>query len=513
MSFESLFLITTSPLTSAIIWLSVAVLALYFARTPTQRAIHALSRLLHNAIRLAMSAILRSAQLLSERNREVLLAAGREAKERIIEREFERISATVDRDLSRYPETQRLLSEAIQRIDEDHQIATEVPPEVPGWTKAVEAIGKIPAKADSSLREVLEAIHGAVKQAQAKALAEYRRESRTRHGLLSRMMPEWRRIQHTLNAMQKSVTSILERSRSIDRHITEYQDIVQGTDRAAQMLASSSLVQFFVSALVIAVAVGGAIINFSLISRPMTEMVGGTAYLGSFRMADIAALVIILVEISMGLFLMESLRITRLFPVISALPDQTRRRMIWITLGILTSLASIEAGLAFMREMLLQDELATSALLRGEEGAMLATDALWITTAANMGMGFILPFALTFVAIPLESFIHALRTVLGSLLNGTLRFIALTLRLLASGIRQLEQVMLQLYDLLICVPLWLETVIRDRQLRTRAREANNATEESSDGDSRHKNHGQGRDPEALSKSGTSGYSAYGEVSA
>ena len=34
----------------------------------------------------------------------------------------------------------------------------------------------------------------------------------------------------------------------------------------------------------------------------------------------------------MGLFLMESLRITRLFPVIGALPDKTRVRMIWITL-------------------------------------------------------------------------------------------------------------------------------------------------------------------------------------
>ncbi|NIW24713.1 MAG: hypothetical protein GWN29_09200, partial [Gammaproteobacteria bacterium] len=113
------------------------------------------------------------------------------------------------------------------------------------------------------------------------------------------------------------------------------------------------------------VAVGGAAINFSLIARPMAEMVGGTSFIGGFRTADIAALVIILVEISMGLFLMESLRITRLFPVIGALADKLRVRMIWITFTILLFLASVEAGLAYMREILMQDELATSALLRG----------------------------------------------------------------------------------------------------------------------------------------------------
>ena len=109
------------------------------------------------------------------------------------------------------------------------------------------------------------------------------------------------------------------------------------------------------------IATGGAIINFNLIARPMAEMVGGTNFVAGFKVADIAALVIILVEISIGLFLMESLRITRLFPVIGALADSMRIKMIWITLTILTVLASVEAGLALMRDFLLQDELLLSA--------------------------------------------------------------------------------------------------------------------------------------------------------
>ena len=187
----------------------------------------------------------------------------------------------------------------------------------------------------------------------------------------------------------------------------------------------------------------------------MAEMVGGTNLIGGFKTADIAALVIILVEISMGLFLMESLRITRLFPVIGALPDKMRVRMVWITFSILFLLASVEAGLAFMREVLLQDELATSALLRDADNAVVINNEyMWITTVAQMGMGFILPFALTFVAIPLETFVHSLRTVIGLLAIGVLRVVSTSLRLLGSGSRYLSTIVAQIYDLPLFIPLW-----------------------------------------------------------
>jgi hypothetical protein len=163
-----------------------------------------------------------------------------------------------------------------------------------------------------------------------------------------------------------------------------------------------------------------------------------------------------MVEISMGLFLMESLRITRLFPVISALSDKMRRRMMFITFFILLLMASIEAGLAYMREVLLQDELATSALLRGDDATSMVNAHLWITTAAQMGMGFILPFALVFVAIPLETFIHSLRTVLGLAGIGFMRAIALILRVLGNGMRHIGTLAERIYDLPLFVPLWIE---------------------------------------------------------
>lgn len=462
MELPQLLLINDNPGLSSLVWLIVLMVLMYLGRDPAKQTIRSAVRVLYGGLRFIARTLRRSEQQLAERNREVLLATGREAKERIIEREFERIGDTVQRDLSRYPELQRTLAERIQRIDDDHQQTADVPPDVPGWTKVVESIAKVPAKADPTVHEVLDAIYDSITEAHEKSLDEYRKACSARHKLLSKMMPLWRDVQSSLGRMRKSIDSVIERSRAIDRHMEEYRQIVRGTDQALHTLSTSSLVHFFVSTLVIAIAVGGAFINFSLIARPMSEMVGGTSYIGAFQTADIAALVIILVEISMGLFLMESLRITRLFPVIGALPDRVRTRMVWITLFILTSLASVEAGLAYMREILLQDELATTALLRGSE-TVVSTEALWITTAAQMGMGFVLPFALTFAAIPLETFVHTLRHVLGMLLLALLRALTVLVRVLANGCLQIGAVLCHAYDLVIFGLIWAEGKLSQRR--------------------------------------------------
>ena len=455
MSMTSLLAFTPWPALSALILLILLVTALYLARGTAHQAIHALFAALGRGFRLASHAVTRGEARLAARNRDVLLAAGREAKERIVEREFVRVGDTVRKDLAGYPDMHRRLSEAIIRIEEDQQKAVEVPPEAPGWGKAIETVAKLSNGKEGG--NILADIHKSMVKAHGEAMDDYRKASSERHSLLRRMMPDWRMIQETLGRVNKSVDSVLARSMVIDRHMEEYDAIVRGEDRALAVLSSSSIVHFFSAALVLIVAIGGAAINFTLIARPMAEMVGGTSFIGNFRTADISALVIIMVEISMGLFLMESLRITRLFPVIGALSDKMRVRMIIITFSILLMMASIEAGLAYMREVLLQDELATSSLLRGDAAAAAVNPHLWITTAAQMGMGFILPFALTFVAIPLETFVHSLRTVMGVIAIGVLRLLALLLRILGNGSRHLGTLIQQVYDLFLFVPLWIET--------------------------------------------------------
>lgn len=454
----------TQPGLSAVTAVLAGIVLLYLARLPAHQALLALGRVLHNALRVGARSVNLLRERLELRNREVLLAAGRESAERLIEREFRRIEAATQRDLAAYPAMHRKVMEQVTAIDEDYRQAAEVPPSIPGWVEAIKAVAKIQSAAEPRVADVLDDVHRSFVRAHSNTMDAYRSASKERHRLLARMMPYWRRLAQTLDSAEKSVGRLLERSRHIDEQMEQYREILQGSDRALRTLASSSFTQFFVSAFVLLVAVGGAVINFNLISYPMQEMVGGSSYIGAFRTADVAALVIILVEAAMGLFLMESLRVTRLFPVIGALDDRLRVRMIWVTFAILLTLAGIESALAYMRDLIAADVEALRQSLAG--GAAVAMPVhRWIPTVGQMVMGFVLPFALTFVAIPLESFVHAVRTVFGQLLAGLLRLVAAALRLLGNIFRHGALMLVRIYDLTIFAPLWLENLVRQHSIR------------------------------------------------
>ena len=275
-------------------------------------------------------------------------------------------------------------------------------------------------------------------------------------------MPFWRSVDRNMAEVNKKLGDLQESAKGVDALMAKYEGINAGTGKAEHALTVSAFTQFAIALLVMAVAAGGAFINFKLIALPMSEMVGAGDYLtASLRTSEVAALVIIFVEASMGLFLMEALRITHLFPRIATLSEQMRTRMMWIALVLLVTLAGVEAALALMRDMLIADKqallqsLATVAQPVANEG--------WvgrIPTAGQMLLGFILPFALAFVAIPLESLIHSGRTVGGVLLVTAVSALALTLRVLANVARKAARVLITVYDVVIVVPLFVERLTR-----------------------------------------------------
>ncbi len=77
-----------------------------------------------------------------------------------------------------------------------------------------------------------------------------------------------------------------------------------------------------------------------------------------------------------------------------------------------------------------------------------------------MLLGFILPFALAFVAIPLESFVYSARTVGGAVLVMLVRVLAFVVRILGNLVRQLCRLLTILYDVTIVLPLLIERVVK-----------------------------------------------------
>lgn len=446
---------------SALLWFVIAMPFLYAARGPVHGLLHALGTLAGGPLRLASRSLLAAAEELRERNRAVLFAQGREETGERIAREFERVAALVKRDLAGYPALQRRLLDEITRVEEDYKKCGEVPPPPPEWVEAVAAVAKIKPNGNELVQRLLEEINVSIKAIHEKAITEYRRAYQSRHRILDGFMPFWRSLDKTLARADAKMTSLADRAAVIDAQMERYEAIVKRTDRSEHALTVSALTQFCIATLVLAIAAGGALINFKLIALPMSEMVGAGDYLtASLRTSEVAALVIIFVEATMGLFLMETLRITHLFPRIHSLSEVMRKRMMWAAFTLLLILAGIEAALALMRDMLIADKQALLQSLAATQAP--ATDG-WLTgipTAGQMLLGFILPFALAFVAIPLESFINSARTVGGAALVVLARIAAVTLRVAGHFFRQLSKVLVTLYDILIVLPLLAERWVR-----------------------------------------------------
>lgn len=439
----------------------VVLLLLYVARVPAHRTIHLFAVLFRNGLRLAGASLMVAEARVSTRNRQVMLTSGRDLQERLLEREFQRVHTIVKRDLEGYPALNRVLSEQLVQIEEDYHKSIDVPPLPPTWLSAIESVAKIPASENSPVADILSDLNETLGKNHREAMKAYRDSCRQRHGLLRRMVPYWRRLANTLSSVDRKMSDLDGRIPAIDKQMQKFEEILAGTDRAERELSASFMTQFFVSGVVLLIALMGGVINFHLIALPMSEMVGGGSYLGPVKTADVAAMVIILVEIAMGIFLMESLRVTRMFPTIHVMDDHMRRRMIAVTLTILVALASVESALAYMRDLLASDKEALTRTLSGAAGVG-AAEYRWIASVGQMLLGFILPFALTCVAIPMESFIQSARVVFGSVLSASLRMMVFGLRWTGMLIAGLGSILAQFYDVLIFLPLWLERLVRQR---------------------------------------------------
>jgi len=458
MPIANMLSITSNPFLSMLIWIALLLAALYFARKPFHRAIGALCKIIHNSMRLTAASVLSAEKRLVHHNREVLMAAGLEKAERLVEREFGRINTAVIRDLESFPHLQLQLTQLTRRLDEDYRSSADLPPSLPNWLPVIESIANIEHSGDSMVANMLGEINRTLIEQHKSAIDNYRNSNAQRHSILNKMLPVWRKVQKGLDKVDNSIGDLKQRAKRIDRCMDEYEQIRLQTDQAARMLSASSLTQFFIAGVFLTIAFGAALINFNLIALPMSAMVGVASHIGPYKTSEVAALIIILMQLTIGLFLMESLRITRLFPVIGSMDDKMRHMMSWITVALLAALAGVESALAFLSDQIAQNMEALRLTLSpglDQNGIMTSM----IPTVGQMIIGFILPFALAFVPIALESFIAASRTVLGIMAAGALRILAFVFRLTGNTGYYIGRLIVNLYDLIIFPSIWLEGVI------------------------------------------------------
>lgn len=442
-------------LSLVVLWLASA-LVLWFARDPLLQVFERLGRQLDESLEAAGRWCKASAEELRKRSRTALLAAAGLELQAKLEKEFHRIDQGFSERLGQYSGLHRQLTDLLDGLEDDYQRSGNSPPEVPGWAAAVASIAGIPSPADPNVHKILDGVRRSLDEAQKKALDTHRKDTAMRHKILERMRPLWKETRDLMARTSEAVSRALETTARVNGYIDEYSRIRSDDRAAARTLSYSATKLFAISLLVLGVALGGAFVNFQLIALPMSELVPAGVRLGGVPVATISALVIVLMEVAAGVFVMDLLGFTELFPRLASVPAARRRLLLGVALGGLFFLAAVESSLAVLREMIVEADAALKLALAGPEGALAAATTSRIPVVGQAVLGFVLPWIVAMVAIPLEMLLDSSRHVLAVLAAALVSGLGSLAFVLARVARALAHVLPGVYDAYVSVPLRIE---------------------------------------------------------
>jgi hypothetical protein len=224
---------------------------------------------------------------------------------------------------------------------------------------------------------------------------------------------------------------------------------------------SSGIGLAFAIVLIAAVGIAGWL-NFALLERPMAEVVGDSYRVMGVPIHRLAALAIIVLEVAVGLVLLEALGVTTMFPQFERLEQRTAVRVaIIVTMATaLLVLAVIEAALALTRDEISRLERELMGTLAGAAPSDSGQAVGDIARYAQAAFGFVIPFALAFLGFAIEALIRNGRVVLQLVVGWMLQILSFLVRLLRRLVLGLLEVALALYDLMIFLPLFIERLAR-----------------------------------------------------
>jgi len=443
-----------------VLWLG-SVVFLWAAREPMLSLLRSVAEFIGEACAGLARGCDSAASELRERGRAALLAAGKLEAQGRLGREIRRIDASFTERLGQYSGLQRRLADLLVKLEGDYEACAITPPDVPGWSNAVQAIAQIPTPGDANVQKVLESIRESSEDAEERALRQHRDDTSRRHKLLAGMASCWKDVRDLSARMGDSVAKAMETTQRIHGYVEEYEKVAKREEGAARALTYSATKLFLVSALVLGVALGGAFVNFQLIALPMSELVPAGARIGGMPVAMISALVIVLMETALGIFAMDMLGITDLFPKLQGVPVSRRRMLLALSLAGLFFLAGVESSLAVLRESIAEADSALKLSLGSGDAAVAQASSSQIPVIGQAVLGFVLPWILAMVAIPLELLLDSGRHVVSALVVLVLQAVALLSRAGSHSAAKLSAMLVSLYEIYISIPLRIERAVRE----------------------------------------------------
>lgn len=441
-------------------WAVIAVVLLYLARQHAHAAIRAAALMLVTQARRLSRAARHGSDALAGRARRALLQLAREATERAISHRTYRLGATLSRDLASFPHLHRQVHEQIRRIDEDYRRTVESPPTPPEWLDAIESVARLPARDDPAIGRMLEDMHATLDRACHESMLAYRAAGRRRHRVLRRMQPLWRRMDSSLSSLENALERIQNQSDRIDEQIADYADILARKAGVVRRLAANLTVRVLLSVLFLAAVAVAAVVDFTLIARPLAEIGAGSGSVAGVPFNQVMSGMVVALLALTGGILLDTARITHLFPATHWVDDRPRLVIATLAALLLGALLAATSALAWTR-----DYLVTLEATAGRFPTELAANGLpsaafqWIPAITHSLLALGLGLVVAVTVLPLETLLRQGRILCLGALALILRGVALAMDLAARFIGQLRRLLVAVYDLVIFLPLATERAV------------------------------------------------------
>ena len=462
---ESFYFMPDMPGVSIAIWVVSSMIFLFFARDPMHKMIQALSDATAGGLRKMAMWTQKTAQAMNEKDRKVLLESGMAKIQGEILQEFHKIDTANTKTLTGYPKLQLKLDENISQLERDYKECGQITPEAPGWSEVIESIARVQGSSgDRIIEKMLSEIHKSAMAGEKKALSEFRDVAAKRHKILGSMAPIWKRVEKIGKDVSKQVDRVIENSRNMENYMDQYEKIARGEPQSIDLLSSKVTKLFIISSIVIFIGLIGAFVNFNLIALPMSELVPAGVRVAGLAVSEISALVIVALELVLGIFLFEAMGVTHTFPQIANMTRGKRKIILYGSLFGLLFLSLVEASLAILREHLAEAKTLLDISLAGGVAEIAESVTGNITVIGQATLGFVLPWILAVIAIPLEMFIEASQHAFARIYTIFITLLCHIANAIAYLIEGFFKILIHVFDIYIIVPLQIYNMFKGKPI-------------------------------------------------
>ncbi|MCK8515706.1 hypothetical protein M0534_05115 [Methylonatrum kenyense] len=448
---NQLLAITPYPVLSGSLLLLVVTLLGYLARRPVHQLIALVFRELQRVFRLFSSYAGRNAERAGGWTADLALDEMRRRLNRIVHWDHDRLVSRAEQDLADLPRLRQRFLTQISALEESLDRSMDTPTEPPAWGRISHALAMAENDQTGETQRILADIRDTMAQYRADARQTQREAAHRRFLLLYRMLPRWRQVHDLMDDIQQRLGRLQSRVDLLRRRLVEFGSLRNASRRQVVTLVARAVWHFGLAVVGLVLIAAAVAVFFSLVAGPMQSLLGGAVLVAEIPTYLVTSGILVGFQLLLGFVMLSALRGTDLLPLVSGQEAAIRRLVFACSFGLMLLLSATGAALYYLLGQATAISVASASLFPENSTLMLV-----LGTASNAIMVFLLPFVLALAGFPLTWLVRHCGTALGVFLTLALHLLATVSRFAGVVSQVAGRLLIQLYDVLIFIPLWLE---------------------------------------------------------